>query len=371
MPGPHDVLQLSRARRDPIGRDEPTLRSQDVQRSHRMSDFERPGVTYEQPEKRKHASAWFGGLGEKLARSFSNPGPHDEPQEQQQELPPPAWEMYDEDEYEDETSAGDATEAWEPTGKRFPAALHGYDRDAVDQHLAALERELDQLRIQRSPSGAVEAEIDRIGEETSAIIKVAHEQATEVTRRAHIQADKCVADAAANAVAMTEDAKRKLRSLDVETDTVWAERARLLEDARSVATALFSLVEEAVERFPEEGTKTGPLAPPPALSAGASVRPATAAANSGAPLAGSSRPASGNSVPPPPTPPAGSSGPPPAKPGDPSGNAGAPSGNAGAQFGNAGMQFGNAGAPPNTAAPPPNWSAPPGNSVPPPAAPAA
>jgi cell division septum initiation protein DivIVA len=316
-----------------------------------MSDFERPGVTYEQPEKRKHAGAWFGGLGEKLARSFSNA---DRPQLEEPkpawEEQPPVWEEYDE--YEEETGAGEATEAWEPAGKRFPAALHGYDRDAVDQHLAALERELDQLRIQRSPSGAVEAEIDRIGEETSAIIKVAHEQATEVTRHAHVQAEKCVADAAANAVAMTEDAKRKLRSLDVETDTVWAERARLLEDARNVATALFTLVEEAVERFPEEGTKTGPMPSAPALSVGASVRPATAAANSAAPAAGSSGPTPGNSVPPLPMPPAGSSGPPPAKPGAPSGNSRAPSGNAGA--------------PPNTAAPPPGWGGQLGNSGGPP-----
>jgi cell division septum initiation protein DivIVA len=336
-----------------MGRDEPTVRSQDVQRSYRMSDFERPGVTFDQPEKRRHAGAWFGGLGEKLARSFNNqanPATPGRPQEQQQEPPPPAWEMY-EDEYEDETGVDEATEAWEPAGRRFPGALHGYDRDSVDQHLAALEHELDQLRVQRSPGGAVEAEIDRIGEETSAIIKVAHEQATEITRRAQIQAEKCVADAAANAVGMTEEAKRKLRSLDVETDTVWAERARLLEDARKVATALFNLVEEAAERFPEEGAKTDSLPSSRELSAGAAVRPATAAANSGKPPTGSSGSPPANSG----TPLAGSNGPPPANPGTPSGNAGAPSGNAGA--------------PANTAAPPPGWSGPAGNSIPPPGAP--
>ena len=52
-----------------------------------------------------------------------------------------------------------------------------------------------------------------------------------------------VADAAENAVAITEQAQRKLESLDVETDVVWQERARLLEDARTVAGELVALVE--------------------------------------------------------------------------------------------------------------------------------
>jgi DivIVA domain-containing protein len=146
---------------------------------------------------------------------------------------------------------------WEPDRKRFPTALHGYDRDAVDAHLAALEAEIDDLQAQRLRAPEVVAEIERVGEETSAILKVAHEQASEISRRAQTQADRCVADAAANAVAMTEDAKRKLRKLDSETDSVWAERGRLIDDVRNVATALFSLAEDAAERFPEDGDRGG------------------------------------------------------------------------------------------------------------------
>ena len=40
------------------------------------------------------------------------------------------------------------------------------------------------LRAQRLPAPEVEAEIERVGEETSAILRVAHEQAGEITRRA-------------------------------------------------------------------------------------------------------------------------------------------------------------------------------------------
>ena len=211
-----------------------------------MSDFERNGVTYDEPVRRRTPGTWFADLGDRLARGFS---PVDRPPD---EAPP--WEGYDEP--DEPTAAVDAL-PWEPTRKRFPTALHGYDRASVDAHIDALEREVEDLREQRLPTPAVQAEIERVGEETSAILRVAHEQAAEITRRARAEAERCVADAATNAVAMTEEAKRKLRQLDTETDAVWAERGRLIEDVRNVATALFSLAEDASDRFPEEGERAG------------------------------------------------------------------------------------------------------------------
>jgi cell division septum initiation protein DivIVA len=234
-----------------------------------MSDFERSGVSYDEPAKRRTAGTWFADLGDRLARGFNNfdrpqhdedgwgsdhvyEGPYDEPYEEV-----------------DQPTAAVETVPWEQERKRFPTSLHGYDREAVDVHLAALEREMADLRAQRMPSPAVEEELERLGEETSAILRVAHEQAAEITRRAQTQADRCVADAAANAVAMTEEAKRKLRQLDTETDAVWAERGRLIEDVRNVATALFSLAEDAADRFPEDGERSG------ATVAAAPVAPAS------------------------------------------------------------------------------------------------
>ena len=64
---------------------------------------------------------------------------------------------------------------------------------------------------------------------------------------------------------MTEDAKRKLRQLDTETDAVWAERGRLIEDVRNVATALFSLAEDAADRFPEDADRAGAEVEAPAV----------------------------------------------------------------------------------------------------------
>ncbi|MGH2868039.1 MAG: DivIVA domain-containing protein [Solirubrobacteraceae bacterium] len=142
-----------------------------------------------------------------------------------------------------------------PAG-RFPVGPFGYNRAAVDDHVAALERELDELRRSQSelpePPISITEEIERLGEQTASILVVAHDKAHETTRLAQEQADRCVADAASNAVAITEEAKRQLQSLDLETDTVWQERARLLDDARSVGAALITLIDEAETRFPEE-----------------------------------------------------------------------------------------------------------------------
>jgi hypothetical protein len=213
-----------------------------------MSDFERSGMAYDEPAKRRTPGTFFADLGDRLARGFNS---FDRPADEE-----PEWGPYEEP--DQPTALADAV-PWEPapSSERFPTARHGYDRGAVDVHLAALEEEIDHLRAQRLSSPDVEAEIERVGEETSAILRVAHEQAAEITRRARVEAEKCVSDAAANAVAMTEDAKRKLRQLDSETDAVWAERGRLIEDVRNVATALFSLAEDAADRFPEDSDRTG------------------------------------------------------------------------------------------------------------------
>jgi len=133
---------------------------------------------------------------------------------------------------------------------RFPLAPFGYNRAAVDEHLATLERELDEVRSKREPLSSITDELERLGEQTASILVVAHDQAHETTRLAQEQADRCVADAAANAVAMTEQAKHRLRDLDNETDAIWRERERLLEDVRVVSAALANLADQASDRFP-------------------------------------------------------------------------------------------------------------------------
>ncbi|MGI8714549.1 MAG: DivIVA domain-containing protein [Solirubrobacteraceae bacterium] len=145
---------------------------------------------------------------------------------------------------------------------RFPLGPFGYARADVDSALAELERqlaerdhELGQLRDQIKPPLSITEEIERIGEQTASILVVAHDQAHATASRAQEQAERCIADAAANAVAITEEATQRLRELDDETDSVWRERARLLEDTRTVSVRLAALVDEAETRFPADGER--------------------------------------------------------------------------------------------------------------------
>jgi hypothetical protein len=135
---------------------------------------------------------------------------------------------------------------------QFPVGRLGYNRAAVDARIAELEAELEELRAM-PPQPSITEEIERLGEQTASILVVAHDQAHATTRLAQEQADRCIADAASNAVAITEKAKRELIEIDEETDTVWRERTRLLEDARNVGSALIALSEAAAARFPAEG----------------------------------------------------------------------------------------------------------------------
>jgi hypothetical protein len=152
---------------------------------------------------------------------------------------------------------------------RFGLVRYGYNPADVDRLLVDLERELvererevTELREQIKPPMSITEEIERIGEQTASILVVAHDQAHETTRRAQEQAERCIADAAANAVALTAEAKERLRELDDETDSVWRERERLLEDTRVVSVALASLVDEAEARFPADADKpSGPMVP--------------------------------------------------------------------------------------------------------------
>jgi cell division septum initiation protein DivIVA len=216
-----------------------------------MSHFHRTGDTLEEPEgPTRSTGSRLAEFGDRIARAFTN----QDPDRYDQEPLEPGEDPHD-GLLEDDPADGAAA--------RFPVGPFGYNRAAVDRHLAELERELAELRDQRPPQMSITEEIERLGEQTASILVVAHDQAQEttqraehnaleMTRRAQEQADRCIADAAANAVAITEQAKGQLRELDVETDSVWQERRRLLEDVRVTATSLFTLAEEAIERFPED-----------------------------------------------------------------------------------------------------------------------
>jgi vacuolar-type H+-ATPase subunit H len=216
-----------------------------------VANFERRSLTLDRGEKRRATGSRFGDLSDRLARAFS--GTERKPTWEE----PAAEEKY---ELRDEREAD-----WEQVVPRFPLVRHGYDTAAVDAHIADLEqeltevdRELSELRAHVPAENQVEEEIQRLGEQTSAILLAAHDKAQETTRQAKEQADKVLADAAAQAIATTKEANRKLHELEAEKLAVWRERSRLLEDVGNLSNALSRLQAEAVKRFPAE-PKVTPL----------------------------------------------------------------------------------------------------------------
>jgi hypothetical protein len=140
----------------------------------------------------------------------------------------------------------------------------GYEREAVDRRLAALERELAAARAAAAAAAprGVEAEIRYLGEETSEILRLAHDKAEKLVARATAEAADLRAAARADADATTQAAERRLRELDGETELIWAERARLTDDTMRLAEALRGIAESAVGRFPPAAEEEP--APPPA-----------------------------------------------------------------------------------------------------------
>jgi hypothetical protein len=135
----------------------------------------------------------------------------------------------------------------------FPTAKFGYDCDAVDERIADLEaslleshRELLALRRQTPTRMDIAAEIERLGEQTSAILITAHDTASETVTIAETEAGTTIADAAAYAAALREEAKNERHRVEVEIDRLRRERGRLIGEIESTAASLSLLAREAI-----------------------------------------------------------------------------------------------------------------------------
>jgi uncharacterized protein with HEPN domain len=132
----------------------------------------------------------------------------------------------------------------------FPVALRGYDRLAVDAYVRRTSQLVAELQATRSPQDAVRRALGRVGEEVSGILQRAHETAEQITAQSRIDAEERLESARIQAEEITASAHRRLAELDAETDRIWAERHRIVEDARELATQLVALADSAAQRFP-------------------------------------------------------------------------------------------------------------------------
>ena len=147
-----------------------------------------------------------------------------------------------------------AIDAYETRGDEplFPFVIRGYDRRLVDEHVELLTERLAELEALQSPSVAVQEALERVANDTGSILKEAHETADGVLSRANAEAERLVREATEEADRTIASAEARVRQVAIDTDSLWQERMRLIDDSRAVAASLTVLADEAAARFPAE-----------------------------------------------------------------------------------------------------------------------
>jgi cell division septum initiation protein DivIVA len=92
---------------------------------------------------------------------------------------------------------------------RFPAALRGYERVAVDRYVREVNRLIAELEISSSPESAIRHALDEVSEETRDILQHAHQTAEEVTARSRSKADDRLQQAESEAQELREASQRE------------------------------------------------------------------------------------------------------------------------------------------------------------------
>jgi cell division initiation protein len=132
----------------------------------------------------------------------------------------------------------------------FPLALRGYDRLAVDEYVKQTSQLVAEIQATRSPEAAVRRALERVGEQISGILQRAHEAAGQITTQSRSEAEDRLEQSRREATQITQEAEQRVKDLDADTDRIWAERHRIVDDARGLAAELLALAEAAAERFP-------------------------------------------------------------------------------------------------------------------------
>ena len=142
----------------------------------------------------------------------------------------------------------------------FPVAMRGYDRMAVDAYIERTSQLVAELQATRSPEAAVRRALQRTGEQISGILQRAHETAEQITAQSRREAENRLEQARAEAGDIAALAQHRVRDLDADTDRIWIERHRIVDDARDLAAQLLALAQTAAERFPEAEEVGSPYA---------------------------------------------------------------------------------------------------------------
>lgn len=143
----------------------------------------------------------------------------------------------------------------------FPTAFRGYDRLAVDAYVNKTRQLVAELRSTRSPEAAVRRALERVGEQISGILERAHETAEQITTQSRREAEDRLVVARQEAAQIAAAGEQRVKDLDADADRIWAERLRIVEDARELASQLLALTDAAAKRFPPAEEASADAAP--------------------------------------------------------------------------------------------------------------
>ena len=141
----------------------------------------------------------------------------------------------------------------------FPTVLRGYDRIAVDAYVKRTTQLVAELQATHSPEAAVRRALERVGEQISGILQRAHDTAAEITTQSRSEAEDRLEVARQEAARIAAEGVQRVKDLDADTDRIWAERLRIVEDARELAAQLTALANDAAERFPPAEESAQPI----------------------------------------------------------------------------------------------------------------
>jgi DivIVA domain-containing protein len=131
----------------------------------------------------------------------------------------------------------------------FPLVMRGYDRHAVDQFVAELLAQVEDLESNQTREGVVQKALDELGEETASILQRAHETADDITSRSRAQADARLQRAERESEILRRDADEYAEQVIVDTRLLWEERQRLIEDIRQLADEVLGTADDAMDRL--------------------------------------------------------------------------------------------------------------------------
>jgi hypothetical protein len=132
----------------------------------------------------------------------------------------------------------------------FPLALRGYEREAVDRYVQEVSELVKELESARLRTTVVQRALDEVGEQTSEILRTAHETADEIAARSRAQAEGRLQRAEREAGEIRADAETTARLLESDNAELWRERSRLVEDIRALAQDVLAVADDALERLP-------------------------------------------------------------------------------------------------------------------------